>query len=621
MGDFNVHHYAWGCSYSDRYGNELLESIEENNLYLVNNGSPTLVFKNTKTVVDITLCSSEIINKIKWEVQKESLGSDHFPIHVELNVKNDKYINTSVRKWNCKRADWDKYKSVIEEKCEKIDNSTTEVSYSELLDWIDSAANSSIQINKVRNKTRRPMWFDNECLDLIKKRREIEAKYRNNANWENFMEYVLVDKIAPPGVSYNIDEDLNGYAEMENDLLSKPFTKWELEKTWNKRTDTAPGLNNIQYSMLRNLPEKGKQILLKIINKYWKRPELIDDWHINKVILLRKPNINRNEIDAYRPITLSSCIAKIKDRLIKRRLEWWLEHNKIFPRTQFGFRRKHSTMDNLSIFISDIYLAFSKNTYVVALFSDIKGAYDNVIPNILMDKLLKKIVLEMNDRKYERYLYKGLPQGGILSPLLYALYAYDLKKIWVPGTKILQYADDVVIYVERKTLKDALEIMTNNIDLYNLWLSKNGLTLSEEKSTIELIAIREAVRIAKMNKYKKTMILTDSLSCVNKLEKFMNTIEFEEKIYFEILNDIEIITGIGNNINIGWVQGHIGVEGNEKADELAKIASRRDGKKYGEKHRKEKEGITNYIMTVYRLNHGLKSLKMKKEVLLSPSVG
>ncbi|XP_026475555.1 uncharacterized protein LOC113380589, partial [Ctenocephalides felis] len=504
MGDFNVHHYAWGCSYSDRYGNELLESIEGNNLYLVNNGSPTLVFKNSKTVVDITLCSSEIINKIKWEVQKESLGSDHFPIHVELNVKKDKYINTSVRKWNCKRADWDKYKSVIEEKCEKIDNSTTEVSYSELLDWIDSAANSSIQINKVRNKTRRPMWFDNECLDLIKKRREIEAKYRNNANWENFMEYVLVDKIAPPGVSYNIDEDLNGYAEMENDLLSKPFTKWELEKTWHKRTDTAPGLNNIQYSMLRNLPEKGKQILLKIINKYWKRPELIDDWHINKVILLRKPNINRNEIDAYRPITLSSCIAKIKDRLIKRRLEWWLEHNKIFPRTQFGFRRKHSTMDNLSIFISDIYLAFSKNTYVVALFSDIKGAYDNVIPNILMDKLLKKIVIEMNDRKYERYLYKGLPQGGILSPLLYALYAYDLEKIWVPGTKILQYADDVVIYVERKTLKDALEIMTNNIDLYNLWLSKNG---------------------------------------------------------------------IGNNINIEWVQGHIGVEGNEKADELAKTAS------------------------------------------------
>ncbi|XP_026476392.1 uncharacterized protein LOC113382043 [Ctenocephalides felis] len=148
----------------------------------------------------------------------------------------------------------------------------------------------------------------------------------------------------------------------------------------------------------------------------------------------------------------------------------------------------------------------------------------------------------------------------------------------------------------------------------------------------ELIAIREAVRIAKMNKYKKTMILTDSLSCVNKLEKFMNTIEFEEKIYFEILNDIEIITGMGNNINIGWVQGHIGVEGNEKADELAKTASvsgqeynklkqRRDGKKYGEKHRKEKEGITNYIMTVYRLNHGLRSLKMKKEVLLSPSVG
>lgn len=48
--------------------------------------------------------------------------------------------------------------------------------------------------------------------------------------------------------------------------------------------------------------------------------------------------------------------------------------------------------------------------------------------------------------KYEKEgnMYKGVSQEGILSPILYSIYVKDLKNIFLPGTKISQYADDVL---------------------------------------------------------------------------------------------------------------------------------------------------------------------------------
>ncbi|XP_026471465.1 uncharacterized protein LOC113375733 [Ctenocephalides felis] len=148
----------------------------------------------------------------------------------------------------------------------------------------------------------------------------------------------------------------------------------------------------------------------------------------------------------------------------------------------------------------------NRNNYMVCLFSDIKGAYDNVVPGILYDTLdkiglPKKFVRAITTTVFERdvyykinnqmigprKMYKGLPQGGILSPILYALYVRDIEHIWEQGTKILQYADDVLIYIEKTSLQDAIDTMSRNIENFDKWLVSKGLELSSEKSSIEHI--------------------------------------------------------------------------------------------------------------------------------------
>lgn len=121
-------------------------------------------------------------------------------------------------------------------------------------------------------------------------------------------------------------------------------------------------------------------------------------------------------------------------------------------------------MHNLAIFYTDVTTSFKERKATSAIFLDIKSAYDNVLSDILLDRLSRMgfpphtiayiqnltSVRQLNccyDLIEERrWTYKGLSQGRVLSPLLYTLYIMDLDSSCLTGCKILQYADDVVLY-------------------------------------------------------------------------------------------------------------------------------------------------------------------------------
>jgi len=132
---------------------------------------------------------------------------------------------------------------------------------------------------------------------------------------------------------------------------------------------------------------------------------------------------------------LASCVLKLLERIIKRRLERYIELDNLIPDTQFGFRKGKSYNDCLALINLEINKLFISRQKVGTLFLDIKAAYDNV-PSILFDiinnlkipigykKFIKNLLKFRDIDIYEsgifqgtRTLYKGLPQGSILSPL------------------------------------------------------------------------------------------------------------------------------------------------------------------------------------------------------------
>lgn len=66
-----------------------------------------------------------------------------------------------------------------------------------------------------------------------------------------------------------------------------------------------------------------------------------------------------------------------------------MEFYKIIPNSQFGFRRNRACIDNIAILYSNIMKAFKTQKSISALFLDIQAAYDNVLPDILINSLMK----------------------------------------------------------------------------------------------------------------------------------------------------------------------------------------------------------------------------------------
>ena len=82
-----------------------------------------------------------------------------------------------------------------------------------------------------------------------------------------------------------------------------------------------------------------------------------------------------------------------------------------------------------------------------------------------------------------RIMNVGLPQGSILSPLLYLVYTSDIDS-YFDDADVLQFADDICIYVHNCALEEGFEKLERTIYSLKDWLFGLGLQLSEAKSKI-----------------------------------------------------------------------------------------------------------------------------------------
>jgi len=132
------------------------------------------------------------------------------------------------------------------------------------------------------------------------------------------------------------------------------------------------------------------------------------------VILLWKPRKND-----FRP-SLVSCVLKIREKMIKRKIERFIELDCLLPDIQFDFRKGKFCEDCLVLINLEIYKAFIMSECVRAVFLDIKTAYDN--PFILFNLV--------NDVKISKG-YKMFIRNHLLDYCLIEIYKSNFKeKIW-----------------------------------------------------------------------------------------------------------------------------------------------------------------------------------------------
>lgn len=518
-----------------------------------------------KSVIDLFFTTPELSHNFSCFTFDELLGSNHYPLILESNslICNSSILKQPIRKWNVKNANWDIYRQEMTNFSSSVQNSNDYCSYDLFYENCERACELSmpkVQFFNANEKFRKP-WWSKACEEEVSKRREKLKIYRDSPSIANLIEYKkadahckrickeetrkawvsftnklnrhtkisdiwnslkklknrktsnklpikkgdwsddLINSLAPPYVPQEIHIDPILNDNEIGDKMNDVFSLTELQAAIKTGLNTAPGSDNVHYPMIENLSEISKEQLLHIYNDMWVRAKIPEKWRELIVVPFLKPGKTPESHSSYRPIALASCLLKTFERMVKLRLDWWLENNNILPRSQYGFRKSRSIQEAQASLILDINQGFLEQKSTLAVFYDIVGAYSNVQIPILMQKLnkiklpkrmqnivyeiihLRKLFLRVDNELFgPHFSYLGLGQGDILSCPLYSIYIYDIEEKLPPNIALVQFVDDFCMYVTDKNIENCVKNSIIGINYASSYMGKIGLTLSLTKT-------------------------------------------------------------------------------------------------------------------------------------------
>jgi len=102
------------------------------------------------------------------------------------------------------------------------------------------------------------------------------------------------------------------------------------------------------------------------------------------------------------------------------------------------------------------------------------------LENLLLERLIFSV--RNADLLGPLITYKGTPQGSILSPLLFTLYLRNIEQFLHKDTRILQYADDLVLFSTNANLSQARNSLFISLNSVHEYLRLRGLDLAPQKS-------------------------------------------------------------------------------------------------------------------------------------------
>ena len=290
----------------------------------------------------------------------------------------------------------------------------------------------------------------------------------------------------------------------DDDVMTENFTEKELEEAIKcLKKEKSPGPDGITNEILQHMGKSAKNILLKIFNASWVNSSVPQSWRDATMIPIHKKGKDKSKPDSYRPISLTSCVGKLMERMINTRLTWYLEKKQLISPTQAGFRQNRSTEDQVTYIAQEIEDAFQDKKHTLAVWIDLEKAFDKVWREGLKLKMhqcgisghmYKWICQYLTNRKArvqnqrhksrKKTLKQGVPQGGVLSPTLFIIFINDILKDiprWIHGAI---YADDLVIWYSDEY------ITTANIRMQEALVSIEKWTkLNPKKTTYTIFSL------------------------------------------------------------------------------------------------------------------------------------
>ena len=335
------------------------------------------------------------------------------------------------------------------------------------------------------------------------------------------------------------------FASDNSEAYNSEFSMDELSSSIRELNDTAPGPDRVHNTLIRHLPGETLKLLLGLYNKIWTQGAFPDTWRLATVVPIPKPGKDHRDPSNYRPIALTSCLCKLMEKLVNKRLMWFLETTNFLSDIQCGFRRNHSTMDHLVRLETFIREGFIRGEHMVGVFFDLEKAFDTTwkygilrdlhgmglrgnLPNFIEQFLNNrsfqvKVGTELSDPLSQE---EGVPQGSVLSPLLFEIKMNSIAETLSNGVDGSLFVDDFsVLYRSRGSIdviERQLQLQLNKLEK---WANENGFKFSPTKTVaVHFCKKRKCIRQPDLKLNKERLPVKDEV-------RFLGVI-FDSKLSF-----------------------------------------------------------------------------------------
>lgn len=120
-----------------------------------------------------------------------------------------------------------------------------------------------------------------------------------------------------------------------------------LSEIQNLNAKKATGYNLKTGRIFNELPYKGIRKLTHLFNASLRLQYVPMQWKIAQMIMIHKPGKFLSENSSYRPTSLLPVLTKLFEKLVLKCLKPIIEDKQLIPIHQFGFCKKHSTIEQV----------------------------------------------------------------------------------------------------------------------------------------------------------------------------------------------------------------------------------------------------------------------------------
>ena len=296
--------------------------------------------------------------------------------------------------------------------------------------------------------------------------------------------------------------------------LNADVTEEEIKRNIKEYKSCGKSFDNhgCHPEMLKKLGPLALHVIFILFNLCFRMKLWI--WDKAEVIFLKKEGKKSYSVPgSYRPISITAYLGKLLERIMAIRASKFMKKKNYFDPYQEGFTEKKNTIRYLNRLILDIKSDLHEGKTVICLFLDFEKAFDSVWKKGLIVKLFllgfrgnflklidhflqsRKVCLNVNGSKGEMRECSefGLPQGSVLSPILFKLFLLDfLEDVNDDNTVLYKFADDGSVKISADTTAECLIQLQKVLDALNTWANKWRMVINCQPNKTEVMCFGTA---------------------------------------------------------------------------------------------------------------------------------